>query len=781
MFALQARFKLATSPLQAWIARPVLILIAVFAFNYAHAEDLPNANAGIKVEVVNKPEEWHSLGYTTRDNDIFVIYGGDLYDPDGTATKFKVVLRFDALGGYLVKEIGRKVFTPPIKTYLELGQEGDGLVVSADRIISIKYTLVDGSEQQVGGTVHILAASMVPDVDRDGTINQKDYGKVTEESPFRWWLNTNDEEQPDFNLRALPEQPEPDFEDMNANGVRDLVDFFPLKLDIAKLLEKFPAGEYRYILSHPAGAFKFIEMPELVPDSSPDGMGAGSYLRNRNIAMDAVGTDCKTATEEGGEISIPFLVACADGNGVLLLEAGLQTQAPLELILKEGDEEKIRFAMPVSPDEIKKMYRWVNLRAVTQGPVAEPTNLSQPANYPDAEASNKWFVFVHGYNVNEDSARSWNADVFKRLYRSGSNARYVGVTWYGDQGQLRLSTFGLDSRTPDYWKCVYNAFQAADALKQTVNSLSGGGKKIIAAHSLGNMVACSAIHDKGMAVSNYFLLNAAVATECFDDKTKYQPIGVNFNRMKMVRPDWKDATSWGIYDSKLYAAEYWWHFRTNKNDGRYGLSWNGRFRKVRTTQGLTVTNYWSRGETAAANSNGNLPRLFDAFLGQGAWVKQEMEKGRAAQMLGAGIGTGNWTATGGWGFEGGNPLNQPPGPEPAVTANTKQDDELRISPFCLKFKVFGGQSVHGTKGDVNASNVAKANQAWLLAHDVPALSPPAGGGAYLGFLGGNIDMQSLLTTAQNKPKWIHSDMVDRVYEETRKFYDSLVSNGKLKD
>ena len=50
-------------------------------------------------------------------------------------------------------------------------------------------------------------------------------------------------------------------------------------------------------------------------------------------------------------------------------------------------------------------------------------------NEPDTIDKN--FVFLHGYNVLPDEARGVAADMFKRMYWSGSHAKFYAVTWEG--------------------------------------------------------------------------------------------------------------------------------------------------------------------------------------------------------------------------------------------------------------------------------------------------------------------------------------------------------------
>ncbi len=90
---------------------------------------------------------------------------------------------------------------------------------------------------------------------------------------------------------------------------------------------------------------------------------------------------------------------------------------------------------------------------------------------------------LHGFGVLEPRARGWGAETFKRLWQSGSNARFWMVTWNGDAGVV--SGF-------NYQGNVYNAFLTAPTLAAYVNT-HGTGSKVVMAHSLGNMVVSSAI------------------------------------------------------------------------------------------------------------------------------------------------------------------------------------------------------------------------------------------------------------------------------------------------
>ena len=131
------------------------------------------------------------------------------------------------------------------------------------------------------------------------------------------------------------------------------------------------------------------------------------------------------------------------------------------------------------------------------------TDASVP-NEPDTIGKN--FVFVHGYNVNPMQARGWDADFYKRMYWSGSHAKFWAVTWEAADSQVAGQvTINLQTN-------IVNAFNTAPLLNTFLNSLSG--TNVVAAHSLGNMVVLSTLNDyTNQSINSYFMIDAAVPIE----------------------------------------------------------------------------------------------------------------------------------------------------------------------------------------------------------------------------------------------------------------------------
>jgi hypothetical protein len=152
--------------------------------------------------------------------------------------------------------------------------------------------------------------------------------------------------------------------------------------------------------------------------------------------------------------------------------------------------------------------------------------------------------------------------------------------------------------SPDYYVNVKNAFLTAPAFVQGCNSLPG--RKVMLAHSLGNMLVSSAAKDHGLNYSKYYMLNAAVPMEAYD---------IASDEAAMVDTEWTNvplqyrASDW----SKLFPT----------NDFRSLLSWRGRFEGI-----VNAVNCYSPTEDVLANAEvGQL-----TFSG-GAWKIQEMTKG----------------------------------------------------------------------------------------------------------------------------------------------------------
>jgi hypothetical protein len=546
-----------------------------------------------------------------------------------------------------------------------------------------------------------------------------------------------------------------------------------------------PPNEYSYRISHPTGALNFIEMPNVQPDSSPDGQGAGSYLRNQTMADEAMARPMNDTAGVGSELSIEYLDAVKNDMGVLLFESKSATNQSFELIVSKKSDSSEMARIPseawMNLVPVEDMFWRANIRPAangqTPGAVVAPAN----AKFRDSR-KDRWFVFCHGYNVNEEDARGWNAETFKRLHHKGSNARFLGISWEGNKGQLGGDLPFGTVFTPDYWRNAYNAFASSFALKSTVNGLPGNSKSktVIAGHSMGNLIASSAICDHGLLADQYFLLNAAVAREA------YSPGHITTDRHLVRHP------TWDTYPTRLWSSDW---FALFPNDARKNLTWQGRFGSLAIK--TTPHNYYSSTEDVLDNGTGSVPPIAGLLVKDtGAWIKQEMSKGGATKAFVTGGGSNNWTSNGGWAFNPNQYLNyrpdplEPGGGTPDDTANITEA-QLRANPFFkpfTKLKLVNGGAVPDSSNGIDlagAGGAAHASdysiRAWLLSHDVPAISNPTGKNSVFSTQAApnqDTDIDSL--KVGNWGAWKHSDMKNAPMDVVGKLYEKMVERGNLK-
>lgn len=379
--------------------------------------------------------------------------------------------------------------------------------------------------------------------------------------------------------------------------------------------------------------------------------------------------------------------------------------------------------------------------------------------------------FTHGFNVSEADAHAWGSEVFKRLWQSGSNARFWMFTWSGDYNWLGDAFNGLH-----YQQDVYQALKTGAALKTFMESAQPtSAKRILMSQSLGNMVACEAMR-QGLSVGKYFMFNAAVASEAVDGTLQNANAAV---KSKYVPSDWSD------YDSQSWAANWHKWFNNDATDSRGKMGWPNYFSTALACAG-TVYNYYSTGDPIFLESDTvpgvttgifHWPTLslswpfidFNITAEEGSWQKQETHKG-VEPIAG--------TLLGGWGF---NCWYETVGGEPVQMYYTAtQANAMVANGSITNSPVF---SYGGTP--LNNRN-ASQDDIWLsLAKYVPAISSPIGGMAALGLEDHNLNGTSYRDGWGRQDNvynqnWLHSDMKDMAFFYVYPLYNELVQKGMMK-
>lgn len=587
------------------------------------------------------------------------------------------------------------------------------------------------------------------------------------------------------------------------NGAKDLVDLFPVALDIQQLLTVLPpSASVKYKLKQADCALNFVCTNltrdhafdyQRQPQGGPLTTGFGPQLTQApTVASKQQVTASGADLFDSATGSTAFLDAIQNHNGgVLLIEGRAVTTAPLVLSVEKDGNVIAEVKLYLSISGVESMYRHLNLRSGPDAPAdadlvgnlsrrnGNPdiaTNLGNPANFPDTSADEPWFIFVVGSNVGGQNSRGWESEAFKRLYwsrdSSGSlfKSRFVGVSWFGDP--YANST----EQIYDYHLSVRNAFATASKLKDKVNALTGS--KTIAGHSLGCGVIAAAIADYGMTVNHTCFVDAAIAREAFDGRSA----GDETNTSGVTATVGMTLNIWRAYDPTFYAANWNERFASTPTDARYtNLTWRSRF----SAAAGTITNFYSSTEDVLGRYDGDVPdNVIAAFLNAPSdvasyvWVYQEKAKGNRQDYY---VWPSHVGSTyGGWGMNLKDPIlsNDPLYWKWVSNDNyigrliktpaeigTVSDAVLRRHPvFEPGWGVIGGQQqkipvsdvlpvanapswiydLYGTSGGTHAADYAKRAQ--LLAEFVPALSLPTGSRAVTKFLDRNYDSPAKFAT-----------------------------------
>ena len=588
--------------------------------------------------------------------------------------------------------------------------------------------------------VKVLDMALVPDVNRDRAIGDDDRDKITEENPYRFWINDDqdlgdisegDQDNPGAGSEANCHQGW-------VSGRCDLLDFFPLWLDVKQVVDEMQEGDgvtiklrqgdvalkavYTDLIRNKAGRYQIAEVASCGPQFDQKSFEAEVFAI---LPSDTVLSD-----------SFLSRIRLNQEKGVLLMEGVRKTTAPLRLEVWKSGTLLGRRELALSVDGVEEMYRWINLRSSG----GKPSSTGSPKNNPDEAGNDLNVFFLHGFNVTAHESRGWNAEIFKRLYWSGSRAKFWGMTWDGDVGLINAL---------HYQKNVANALAVAAQFNDRVSDV--GGTKIVLAHSLGNMVVSGAIQDYGLSVSKYFMLNAAVATESYHPAS-FNDAPANY----MLHGDWTG------YSNKTWCAK--WFELFSPPDDRARLTWKNRFPSV-----LAVAyNFYSSGDeifdiypgTPATFSGG----LF--HLERHAWQKQEVFKGRG------GLGGTDWA---GWGFEG-YCVGDDWVPEYTMAkANAASCDTLR------------NNAVFDHKPTIMfSSTITTQHQNDIIAQGVPALSYAAGLGSIFPLgIEKNYNANDHKRNGWGRRggryngQWLHCDLKNMAYFYTHELYNQIISQGDL--
>jgi hypothetical protein len=503
------------------------------------------------------------------------------------------------------------------------------------------------------------------------------------------------------------------------------------------------------------------------------------FLRDTNESGSLASATAWPINSQGMPLSQSFVAGIATNNqGIILVEAAAPTTQPLVLTIYHGTNQIAQTSLYLSISGVEQMFRSKTMMLNSEpGTVPDRLTDASVPNEPDTTGRN--FIFLHGYNVTPDQARGWDADFYKRMYWSGSHAKFWAVTWEAADTQVAGEvTINLQTN-------IVNAFNTAPMLNNFLNGLPG--TNVVAAHSLGNMVVLSALNDyTNQSINTYFMIDAAVPMEAVQG---YQ--GQTGPMLaEMIHSEWT------AYANKLYASDWRQLFPTN--DARSTLTWSNRLANL---QNADVYNFYSSGEEVLRATTSDPPTnlvsavktiVYDYFVNNPPiasymWVWQEKAKGRCA-------GDGLLSSShGGWKF---NSTYDTNGAHMGVSqASSLSNVQLSTNAFFdVTSTSFGNAdlALYGSGG----SAYAQAHSNRILSDAIPSLTLPVGANAVttLDEPGNthNFDMQGALENgwAAGRPRlqvgssaageWHHSDCRQIAYTFTYQLFDKFTTLGNLK-
>jgi len=206
----------------------------------------------------------------------------------------------------------------------------------------------------------------------------------------------------------------------------------------------------------------------------------------------------------------------------LLFEGAAEGKGELEIVFIQGSTV-IGHGASVWLDlkNIKDMYKRLDISGEHQWPLQ--------IFEPPADETDTGIMFVHGWNVSPDGASAVAETMFKRVWWRGFKGRFTAFRWNTHWAAAldNVPFIGeqLDAYLADFNDSEHRAWLAGSLLKFYIENSTATHLNLVA-HSMGNIVAGSALR-KGGIVENYAMLHAAVPASRYDERfVLRQPIAL---------------------------------------------------------------------------------------------------------------------------------------------------------------------------------------------------------------------------------------------------------------
>ena len=208
--------------------------------------------------------------------------------------------------------------------------------------------------------------TLVPDHNRDKTIDGSDRGKVTTATPWRWWIN-DDKDDGDISDgdKDIPGQSNGNCADNVVNGRCDLNDFFPIWIDTTahSSLNSDILDRITYCLKQEDGAVNVV-----YTDLTRSQAGNFFIVNAATYGSTASEPPHQAATcnvpPNGITLANAFVqrMRLNPQKGVLMFEGRKATTNPLVIEVLYDGVKISQYEFPLSISPVQDMHRWINIR-----------------------------------------------------------------------------------------------------------------------------------------------------------------------------------------------------------------------------------------------------------------------------------------------------------------------------------------------------------------------------------------------------------------------------------
>ena len=417
------------------------------------------------------------------------------------------------------------------------------VVDSQDRPTSIRVTTSSAGTSYSDDLVLVrpVCAAIAVDANRDGSISFDAQDQTTEQKPFRFWIN-NDQDNVEYDEPILVDKP--DYYDRETIATkRDLEDFCRLQVQVGISNQQLRDGDLQIGLM-------FQNSSEGSPgihiwnNQSP--AGNLDYLEDDAAASSQIALAAfeKFSPDQVTLIPKSYWASRGDSTAHLIFEGTTTGTGKLVVTIHDPYGKRLCDGSGIWMKllDVRQMYQ--RARIVNEpGQIPDPwANANPPAQtwkwdpwkWPyseDPDAAKITAVFVHGWRLKYMDYMNWSDTSYKRLWQQGFKGKFYSFRWPCFSGDNNSIPYGVDEKLEElsasdylpifppggttYNASEYRAWLCGPALAGFVNQLPNPGKRSLFAHSMGNVIAGAALKSQ-MSVQFYAMCNSAMAAMAYN-------------------------------------------------------------------------------------------------------------------------------------------------------------------------------------------------------------------------------------------------------------------------